>query len=427
MTHTSSETVAATATASTSNVQGAVTTCQVRRVLCLVADDMAWLRLELSLRQILSVQVTITRAVDLSQAARQVKAAAYDVVLLGEKTVTANELASLRSGSMATSGVSVVIISDCDGTDAALRAGKLGADGFLSKSQASGPALKAAIQGALQSCRQTAPNGQVDRRSDPRYEITASAVVFPILADGGPGRELAATTFDLGLGGISVLVQEDSAQIPDLCVVGVQCADQVYRYAAVEWRHRRLQLPAIRLGGRFLRRADDPFHETRLSPRFDAESLDYRVAMSPAALREWVGRGILRSREVDRVRVCPRCESLPTFRDGCPDCGAAGAERASLIHHFACAHVAPAVAFGSESLVCPKCRVPNLVVGADFEYLEGPYSCGECPWSDTSTVLIAECLGCGNRFPEREAVEKVIYAYRFERLDPRQLLDRQTR
>ena len=50
-----------------------------------------------------------------------------------------------------------------------------------------------------------------------------------------------------------------------------------------------------------------------------------------------------------------------------------------LIHHFACAHVAPVSDFekGGE-LVCPKCRMRRMIVASDFEYANGPYRCADC-------------------------------------------------
>ena len=47
-----------------------------------------------------------------------------------------------------------------------------------------------------------------------------------------------------------------------------------------------------------------------------------------------------------------------------------------MIHHFACAHVGPLREFeGAEGLTCPKCLTKKLVVGADYEFLDGVHLC----------------------------------------------------
>ncbi len=44
-----------------------------------------------------------------------------------------------------------------------------------------------------------------------------------------------------------------------------------------------------------------------------------------------------------------------------------------MIHHFACANVDFVDRFdqGNE-IVCPKCRGRKMIIGADYEYLDGP-------------------------------------------------------
>ncbi len=223
--------------------------------------------------------------------------------------------------------------------------------------------------------------------------------------------------------GIGVLAKTDSETIPNLCLIGVAGRDEIYRYATVEWRDRRLALPAMHFGGRFVQNVDDPFHESRLTPRFHATRMRFEPAMDAALLQEWSTRGILRPRVVDRVKVCGDCRSLLTFRDGCPQCGSADTTVSKLIHHFACAHVAPLVEFERGGLTCPKCQAKNLVVGADFEYLDGPHRCRECPWSDAAPAMITECLQCGRRCTADQAIESEVLAYHVDRLDPLALIE----
>ena len=280
-----------------------------------------------------------------------------------------------------------------------------------------------ALQKAVRGKGEVQENGFVERRCETRFALEVPVVVFPIQPDGLPGGEMLGTTVDICQGGIGLRLEQDSERVPDVCLVGVEHPDGNYRYAAVEWRHRRLSLPEVRFGGRFLTRADDPFSEDKLIPRFDAQSLQIQSTLDQAVLHEWANRGVLRPRTIDRVKLCPRCDSLPTFRDGCLQCGSAPVTAAQLVHHFACAHVGPLEDYatevvGSGQLHCPKCQVQNLVVGADFEYLAGPVRCCECDWNDTEPALIGECLRCGHRFAGSNAVEKDVLQYHVERLDP---------
>lgn len=142
-----------------------------------------------------------------------------------------------------------------------------------------------------------------------------------------------------------------------------------------------------------------------ITPVFDPQTLKFGFGLSATVLRAWESDGSLRKVLLDRIQVCPRCRSLPTFRFGCAVCGSGCVTNDRMIHHFACAHVGSAADFDEDGeLVCPKCRVRRLVVGADFEHLLGPYRCLDCDWSAAELDHVAHCLGCGYRFPATQAV-----------------------
>ena len=395
----------------------------VWRLLHIEEDEVDALKVTLALRYEVPTGSKLDHACDLQQAASQLRSQRYDAVLTGLSITESQCFDSLQELVAEHSETPVLILSDDEGPAAAMRAGRCGASGFLVKSSLTSDLLGQALRKAIQGSSGTTDRGLLERRKDPRYSVEAPAIIFPIQTDGNPGCEIAAITVDVSLGGIGLLAKEDSEAVPDICLVGVECQDGTYRYATVQWRQRRLALPAIRFGGSFLRCADDPFHETRLTPRFDPKTLRYQPAMERRTFSEWAARGILRPQQVDRVKGCPHCEALLTFRDGCPLCGSPLTAESQLLHHFACAHVAPLADFGDTGLACPKCRAQNLVVGADFEYLIGPYRCLECEWSDSETALIAECMQCAHRFPAKEAIEKDVYVYHVNRLDPMALLE----
>ena len=210
-----------------------------------------------------------------------------------------------------------------------------------------------------------------------------------------------------------------SPTVPDVCLVGVKRPDSLFAYATVRWLHRSTKDGKTRLGGSFLTGDDDPLDPSKLSPRLNKASLQLAPALSQFTIEQWAQLGVARPFVIDRVLGCPTCQAMPTFRNGCPTCGSPGVGCTRLIHHFACAHVAKAGEFERDgSLGCPKCRARNLVVGADFEHLDGPASCRDCGWSGSSAVLIGECLSCGRRFPGSDAREMEVIQYHVERMDP---------
>ena len=89
------------------------------------------------------------------------------------------------------------------------------------------------------------------------------------------------------------------------------------------------------------------------------------------------------------------------FVTACRKCGSARVKRDELIHHYACAHVDYGVDISAQWRTARLSRnvvPPRLVVGSDFEYLEGQYQCLDCQWQDSSLESIAHCLKCNYRF-----------------------------
>lgn len=159
-----------------------------------------------------------------------------------------------------------------------------------------------------------------------------------------------------------------------------------------------------------------------ITPVFDPHRLKFGFGLPAALLRTWESDGTLQRVLLDRVQVCPQCHSLPTFRFGCSACGSGCMTNDKMIHHFACAHVGTGRDFDEDGeLVCPKCRTRRLVVGADFEYLTGPYRCLDCNWSARELEHIAHCLGCSFRFPASAAVMEDLVGFTARQHDPERL------
>ena len=144
----------------------------------------------------------------------------------------------------------------------------------------------------------------------------------------------------------------------------------------------------------------------------------FALAFSDEVYKSWQEVGILSRRVLDKVLVCPKCASLPTFRFGCQQCGSGSILRSIMVHHFACACVAPLKQFeGEVSLQCPKCQTKHLIAGTDFEYAPGTHHCQTCGWKSHELEQTGHCLRCETRFPFHQAVEQEMVGYDADRLD----------
>jgi hypothetical protein len=270
------------------------------------------------------------------------------------------------------------------------------------------------------------PEGKLPRKAHlrryPRHPFRQPVLVIPVLPDGSPDTEhrVSGMTRDLSVEGVGLdLAAVITPPTPALVVVfggaGVpgRCAGCEVRY------QKRLPGGGLRLGGQFAGFAHELLHPKNLTPAFDAHALEFRLGLNEPVLERWAEVGVLAERLWDRVQLCPSCHAVPTFRDGCPQCGSARVTRERLIHHFACAHVGPVAEFErAGGIVCPKCLHRPLVVGTDYEYTAGPFTCLGCRWCDMELEHVAQCLRCGLRFPGHQAYQKDLRVFHADRLDP---------
>ncbi len=151
---------------------------------------------------------------------------------------------------------------------------------------------------------------------------------------------------------------------------------------------------------------------TLIVPEFDPVSCRFLLPVDAQQVQEWEADQTVRKIVVDQVLTCPKCRCLLTIRSGCRCCGTALTESPRLIHHYACAHVAPESEFrDGEDLVCPKCLKRKLVAGSDFEIVGGAATCSECDCEVNEPALIAHCVRCRHRFPLEEAIPQTLTGY----------------
>lgn len=268
--------------------------------------------------------------------------------------------------------------------------------------------------------------GHHDRRKHARYLLTRPVYVIPIRPDRGLGETHTADgiTVDVSLTGVKFEVAGIDRLPTKHLLLGVEDQSGGMHFATLESRHV-VSLPGrLSIGGEFVFDSRDLIRRANLEPTFNPQSRGFETGLSVEVLARWCELGIFRPILVDRVMLCPQCHGVATFRKGCRVCGSVRLHSRPLIHHFACAHVGFVGDFEQEgTVVCPKCRTKNMIVGADYEHLSGPFRCVDCDWSDTELDLVGQCLRCELRFPAAQAVEEDLIGYHVERLDPLALIN----
>lgn len=258
-----------------------------------------------------------------------------------------------------------------------------------------------------------------------RHLITRGVFAIPILSDASPDHAHAGEgiTVDIGRDGIRFEIAIGACPATTKWLVGLEDSDGKLAYFTVKARESTQRGLGLHVDAEFVDAVHDPLRPANLRPRFDPHSYKFRTEIPTATLSQWHALGVAQPELLDCVVVCPRCHSLPTFRRGCRACGSLEVETVRLIHHFSCAHVDLIESFEAEDrITCPKCRTRALVVGADYEFLRGPYSCRDCGWSDQDLENIGRCMACGFEFPENQGVEQEVIGYHVERLEPLALL-----
>ncbi len=315
-----------------------------------------------------------------------------------------------------------------------------GAQDYLVKSQLSNRVLSQAVHMGLarrdrlldllkpQPADDDAGGPRIDyteKRQHARYCLTKPLYTIPILPGGAPDLDHRSegTSLDLSAGGIGFEIGEKFQLPTKKFVIGVESDDGKIHFTTVEIRRATPTARGMELGARFEEDADSLFCEENLLPQLNTESGGFRTPLSDEIMAQWAQLGVLQPTLVDRIYACPQCQGLPTFRTGCRACGSIHTTCSQLIHHFACAHVGFVVDFEQPGeMVCPKCRLRSLVVGADFEYVNGPHRCLSCDWSDTELEQVGQCLRCSYRFPAHQAAEQELIGYYVNRLDPLALI-----
>lgn len=262
-------------------------------------------------------------------------------------------------------------------------------------------------------------DGQKSVRAAPRLATTLSVEVYSVSLLGAPlsGTPRAGVVLDVSANGLAMRLDGPQVLPSYGLIAGLKHGDQP-GWIGLDVKHQRVQADHLHIGCAFGGVAEQVLSPDNLTPRLDLTTLEFRRGLDDATLEPWVRLGVLEEFDWDRIRVCPQCRGLPTYRLGCPQCGSARIDADRLIHHFPCAYVGPVERFQTrDGLQCPKCRLKELVVNSDYEHAAGPYRCRDCSWSNHELEHVAQCLRCQLRFADHEAHEVSLKGYHARRVD----------
>ncbi|TDG33116.1 TackOD1 domain-containing metal-binding protein [Paracraurococcus ruber] len=131
------------------------------------------------------------------------------------------------------------------------------------------------------------------------------------------------------------------------------------------------------------------------------------------AAERLAGRGLLRRHFFDRFHACGDCGSFRlNVREECGSCRSPRLESVELIHHFRCAHQAPASHFArGTKLVCPKCSAQLRHYGSDHTRSGTVQNCLACGMLSPEPSIGFACLDCGGHTEGAAAARQDIFGY----------------
>ncbi len=260
-----------------------------------------------------------------------------------------------------------------------------------------------------------------NERRNARYDIANSIVGFPMLES----KEIAVSNalvgigLNIGTGGIKVLVDAIKPFEGMELVVGVEQFPNDYRFCSgVVTSVASAREGAFEVGIEFKGYMHEILECEQIVPVLERNEMKFIQPYPEAVLASLCRIGAAVSTPLDSVMLCPHCRGIPTLRFGCSSCLSSNVKASRMIHHFACANVDFVEAFETDGdLCCQKCRTRHMIVGSDYEYLNGPNVCYDCGQANLEKIQIGHCLGCEHRFDMETAHEMEIIGYRVNRLD----------
>jgi DNA-binding response OmpR family regulator len=412
-----------------------------------VEDDISYQRLVAKMLEMSSVvKFRLDQVTRLDTAMRMLQGETYDLVMLDLSLPGSSGLDTLSELLQEWPDVPIVVLTGRDDDATAIQGMQLGAEDFLTKTETNLRFCPRAAQLAITRRRRITLEDLADeaeavasasaelsdiqkkseRRQHSRYLLTKPIFAIPVMPDGSPAEAYSADGFsiDVSAGGMQFEIAGIDHLPTKQILVGIEAYDNVLHFASVEAKRIQAIETGLRIGAAFTQGDRDLIRRENIEPTFNPHTCRFGMDLPLDVIAKWIEFGILRATLMDRVLICPQCQAVPTFRNGCRICGSVRLHSRPLIHHFACAHIGYVSDFEKDgAMVCPKCRTRNLIVGADYEHLSGPYRCLDCDWSDTDLELVGNCLKCEFRFPMNQALEEDLIGYHVHRLDALALIN----
>ena len=260
-----------------------------------------------------------------------------------------------------------------------------------------------------------------DRRFEIRYDVQEPCEVRRVMPNGDVDLKNCRPGFiwDVSRNGIGVITDSNVFKVGSSLLVNTIDDSGTKSFQSISVVNvAEAENGKTRINGIFGGPLGPIFEDEMLLPRINPATLQFDIGIDDAQLANLTSLGAIQSKSLDFVSLCPKCHSVPTVRQGCSRCLSGHVSSAKMIHHYACAHVDFAENFEYENqIVCRKCRAKRLIVGADFEYLDGPNRCADCHQSNLELTMIGHCMSCNYRFPMQMADHVEITGYRVARMD----------
>ena len=259
------------------------------------------------------------------------------------------------------------------------------------------------------------------QRKQARYEIARPVTCYPVLQshEVSSSSAIEGTSIDIGVGGMKMLLGHKGESFKGIeLLVGIEQNNGSRDFIAGTVINEEANEYGTEIALGFRGYLHEVLAKEQIHPTLNTDEMQYVIPYPDAMLASLCRVGAASSVELDQILLCPNCHGVPTFRYGCSRCLSSNVNASRMIHHFACANVDFTEVFEVEDgLQCPKCRMRRMIVGSDYEYLDGPNMCYDCGQSNLEKIQIGHCLSCGNRFPAETAFEMNVQGYSVCRLD----------
>jgi uncharacterized OB-fold protein len=128
-------------------------------------------------------------------------------------------------------------------------------------------------------------------------------------------------------------------------------------------------------------------------------------------LDELTRAGILKSRLLDKVIICPTCGSPSVYsKYNCPRCSSFDIGKTVIIEHIRCGFIGSRDKFqNGDVLICPKCK--NLVADNDYRKIGTSFECKSCGTRFEAPRMSHKCNSCEDVFTYKEARYDPIFEF----------------